>query len=597
MSVLETFYILFKSDADKAAEGLEKVEDAADGAEAALNKADRATKSTSTSATRAAISAKGVQTGMAGAAVGANSAAAATTKVATATAVADANAKRLATSFMAVAKAAAAPLLGLLSVAGISNIATGRAESIRELDQFSAKLNSTIGDVDAFQRSVMELGGEGTKALDSLVKIGEKVNEAFADSESGARKDFEAWGLAFKDAEGNALGATEAMLALAESVEGVSRAEGLARIKKLGIEDAATIELILKGRKEVERYTQAQKDMGVVTEEQAEITREYYAAMGQLGNRLGTVGNGILSNFLPAITASTEALSAFVQWATDNQTLVEGFFIGLSSAITIWALPALGKLAVATLAALWPWALLALAIVGVGVAFALAYEDFKAWSEGQPSILGELLGDYEAFVEKLRGFLDAFSWDNFLKDLQAIKRWFSDAFSIEGFLKDVETIKAAFSSMGKWVAKTLGAAVQGVIDLIKGIPGAIQAAVVAIPLAAGAAVGGGVVQPDVPAGTDLSNPADAADFLRNGEWAKPQSSLGAGQSMLNGASGAPQGLANPPANVNQTSTVTVGEVNVHTQATDAPGIARAVRGELRNQLASTAAAFDDGVVS
>jgi hypothetical protein len=122
------------------------------------------------------------------------------------------------------------------------------------------------------------MGGESAAALDTLVKLGEKVNEAFADAESGARKDFAAWGLAFKDAGGQALGASEAMLELAGNLENVSRAEALARIKKLGIEDAATIDLLLKGRAALEQRIRAEKELGVVTEEQAANVREYYGS-------------------------------------------------------------------------------------------------------------------------------------------------------------------------------------------------------------------------------------------------------------------------------------------------------------------------------
>lgn len=572
MSVLETFYILFKSDADKAADGLNKVDDAADRAEASLKAADRATKGTATSAKAAAAS---------------------TATLAAATNAADANARRLATSFMSVARSVAAPLLALASVGGITNLVIGRAENIRQLDQFSAKLNSTIGDVDAFQRSVQAMGGEGARALDSLVKIGEKVNEAFADSESGARKDFIEWGLAFRDTEGNALGATDAMIELAGSIEKVSRAEGLARIKKLGIEDAATIDLLLRGRTYVENYMKTQKEMGVVTEEQAALTRDYYEALGGLGNQLTSVGNTMVTAFMPAIISGIDALSGIVSWITENQTLVEGFFIAVTTIVTARMIPAMWSLAAATLAALWPYLLMAAAVAAVGVAFALAYEDFRAWADGQPSVLGDLLGDYQTFVDSLQGLLGAFSWDNFLKDLEAIKTWWSDAFNLDGFMMDVEAIKTAFSDLGVWVINTLGAAVQGAIDLIKGIPAAVAAAAVAIPLSVVSA-GGGVVTPES-AYTGGANPAAAADYLRNGQWAAPTPpGVTAGQGALSGAASAPQGLATP-SNVTQTSTVNVGGVTVNTQATDAAGVAAAVKGELSNQLRGTAAAFDDGV--
>lgn len=621
MSVLETFYILFKSDADKAADSMERVEDAADKVEDSLNRADKSLHTAATGTAAAAASSKGLGVGMAGAAVGANATATATAKVAAATAVADANATRLSASFLAMARAAAAPVLAFASLTGLAGVATGRAAEIRELDQFSAKLNSTIGDVDAFQRSIQGMGGESAKALDSLVKIGEKVNEAFSDKESGARKDFTAWGLAFKDAEGNALGATDAMLALAGSLETVSQAEGLARIKKLGIEDAATIELLLKGRAAVQGYMDDQKALGVITEEQAETTRKYYAAMGQLSNQFISAGNSIAGALLPGITEGLRLLSRLADWASDNRKLVEGFFIGVAGAVTTYFLPALGRAAIAVIAATWPFLLMAAAATAIGAAFALAYEDVSAFLNGDPSLIGQLVKDYEWFAEVVRAIGDAFNWlasewGVFLQQSQDLISFLIDEWGV--FLSQTEDAGAAVKALWDLISggvsaaisgiaslsstvvdvawaftDILGGAVQGVIDLVGVLISKIQGIAGAIQGAANAAAGGGVVMPTVPQGTDLSNPAAAADFLNNGGWAAP-AGLTEGQGALSGAGGAPQGLA-VPASVNQTSTVNIGDVTVNTQATDAAGVARAVKGALSNELRGTAAAFDDGV--
>jgi hypothetical protein len=76
--------------------------------------------------------------------------------------------------------------------------------------------------------------------------------------------------------------------------------------------------------------------------------------------------------------------------------------------------------------------------------------------------------------------------------------------------------------------------------------------------------------------------------------------MAAGQRALAGASGA--AISGQTAStiaggttVTNTSNVSVGAVTVNTQATDANGVAVAVRGELQKQLRSTSAQFDDGV--
>lgn len=362
MSILDTFYILFKTDAEEAAKDIKEVDKASDDAAASLQKADAAASKFRTT-------------------------------------IADAGAKM----------AAAAIAIGAAAATAMVHFTTERAAAIRELDQFSSKLNSSISDVDAFTRVVKGMGGETAAALDSLVKIGEKVNEAFSDKESGAREDFKAWGLAFQDTKGQALGASEAMLRLAANLEGVSRAEALARIKKLGIEDAGTIDLLLKGRRAVEEKMEAEKKFGVVTERQAEVTRQYYEQLGKAQNLMTSIGNRVLEAVLPAVTKTIAALSRFVGWMVEHETLVKGFFIGVAGVITAVYLPAIYSAAAATIAATWPFLAIGAAIAAVGAAFALAYEDVVAFMNGQPSLIGELAKKYEWFGDLIKSIGPAFT--------------------------------------------------------------------------------------------------------------------------------------------------------------------------------------------
>ena len=127
MSILDTFYILFKTNASDAADDIEEIDDASNKAEKGLKDVDKA-------------------------------------------------ANAVGQSFISMAKQLAAPLLALASVGSLVNIAMDRAAAVRELDAFSAKVNSSVSDVDAFQRSIKGLGGETAGAVDSLVKLGERVN-------------------------------------------------------------------------------------------------------------------------------------------------------------------------------------------------------------------------------------------------------------------------------------------------------------------------------------------------------------------------------------------------------------------------------------
>lgn len=619
MSILDTFYILFKTDADKAAEDIKKVDGASDKAEEGLKKVDKAASS-------------------------------------------------VGSSFVSMAKQIAAPLLALASVGGAISIAIGRASAVRELDQFSSKLNSSISDVDAFQRAVKGMGGDTAAALDSLVKIGEQVNAAFSDKESGIAKDFKAWGVSFKDAEGQALGASDAMLVLAGNLEKVSRAEALARIKKLGIEDAATIDLLLKGRTALEERIRAEKELGVVTGDQARQTREYYAEMGRAQNALISIGNTILSAVLPAFTKLVGVFADVIVWVKNNRTLVEGFFVGLAGVITAVYLPAIASAAAATIAALAPFLAVGAAILAVAGAFALAYEDVKAFMEGQPSLIGALAERYEWFAKIVEGVGEVFKtlkaggaaaleglsaavskaidwvqryvkawlefWGQFKPIVDAVNDYLSaiaelvsaivdrvtqglvpaiaafataagDAFN--QFLRDIKPITDAVATAATAIKDGFAGAFNYVMSIwdstIGLIAGKISAIAGSIRDFASYIRGSTDTPPEEQAAND--NNRAAMKGLIKTKYA--QSAMGGllgteqAQAAMNAAMRSPingqtaQSIGAVPTTVNNTSTVSVGNVTVNTQATDARGVAAAIDSALSSKLRETASQFDDGV--
>lgn len=584
MSVLETFYILFKSNGAQAADEIEKVDDASDKAEKGLKKVDKA-------------------------------------------------ADQISKSFIAMAKNLAAPLLALASFGSLTALATQRAQAVRELDAMSVKLNSSISDVDAFQRSIKGLGGETAGALDSLSKIGEKVNEAFADKESGARKDFKEWGLAFRDTKGEALGATEAMLELAGNLEKVSNAEALARIKKLGIEDATTIEALMLGRATLEEHLRVQKEMGVVTEENAAAVRDYYAALGDAQNLLTSIGNKILATFLPIATRGVEIFGTAIKWMIDHQKLVEGFFTGLATVLAVKYTPAMIRAAWATAAALWPYLAIIAVIGAVGAAFALAYEDVDAFMSGQPSLIGELAKKYEWFGDFIKKIGELFTSLGEAADwlsstdagtLGEIVRTLSGLDGLEAAALGVGALTLALSPLARTLflfALAFYAAKAG-LDYLSNyetnIGGPEKFAVENPRTAPGYVESGGyddkgqmiyedgqgrrVDRPDEKPQQDFSS--DALDYkfkLMEEEGQKLEDTMNRARGMLDNAANASIStqtaatVTQPVTNNEITNTVNVGSVAVHTQAVDAQGMAAAARSALKKELQTTASQLDDGV--
>lgn len=620
MSILDTFYVLFKTNADEAADDIDDVDRASDKAGDSLHKMDGAAAS-----------------------VGA--------------------------SFVRMAAAIAAPILAMASFDAIANGVQARAQAILQLDQSASMLNSAVSDVDAFTRAIRAAGGETQAGIDSLRMFAERLNLAASDADSAERKTFQEWGLAFADVEGNALGAVDGIIALAESLEDVSRAEALARIKQLGIEDATTIDLLLRGKQAVQDRMRAEKEQGVVTENQVRLSRDYQRELGQTSNMLTSLGNRITEIVLPAITSMIGAFRRTVEWMTDNQPLVEGFFIGVAAVITTIYLPALIRAAAAMVVATWPFLLIVAAVAAVGAAFALAYEDLRAWVDGQPSLIGKLLGSWEDFYAKIKPILDQVRqyWENFvsvwtektealsatigtaidiiksilggLKDylegmvngdytrafdgLIAVIVGLKDAFQLnfeqigiilsgiwEATIKPIldqlmalDAVKEAWVGLKEALASamdSIAAAFQAawklispVIDGLKWVMGVGTSARNAVH---GMLPGGVAPPPEQAANAGATMGAMAAQANDNA----PQSTAQAiiyGQRQISNASNFPASALNLERVTNKEyrTSVNVGNVTVNTQATDARAIAQSVQSELQSVLQDTSAQLDDGV--
>lgn len=619
MSILDTFYILFQTDAKKAAEDIDGLAKGADDVEDAL---------------------KG-----AGASAGGFSAALAEVRTA---------ALPLLTTFASIASLGAAV-----------GFAISRANQIDEIGDRASKLRVSATDLDAFTRAAQATGASIEDVSANLGTFGDKLNDAAARPDGINGKNFAKWGIAFRDAKGEAVGAIDGILALAKSLEGLGQAEQLGRLRKLGIEDADTIAFLLQGKQAILDKMDAEKRAGAVTEDQVRIAGEWQEAIGQMNNALDSASNELVSMFVPALVSAMKAAAQAIGWLVQHKDLVVGFFIGISTVVTTVYLPAMARAAAATIAATWPFLAIAAAVIAVGAAFALAYEDVKAFLNGQPSLIGELAKRYEwfnalikgigatfqaakaagataleglarvfqFFVDNVRGYVNFLKeyWGSFKPIWDALK----DAISAVGDLlsaigsrvaQDLAPITAAFEQVGRDAARVFEsifgdfesikasvteaatairegftAAFQAVLDVWNSTIGLIAGKISAIAdsvrgLAAqirNMVPGGG---PTVTNAQGLT-PAGQVGALFNPNAA----GVANGQKLLNGAAAAPISGATPATvapttnNVRNESTVNTGPISINTPATDAQGIAAHIKGALQNELRKTASHFDDGV--
>lgn len=477
-----------------------------------------------------------------------------------------------------MAAGALGALAASLSLGSILSSAFARADNIRAIEQTSDALGIAIEDVDAFGRAAEAMGGDAQGARDSLTDMAEAMGEALADKESGRAKSFQSLGIAIADANGKAKDGLTGILDLAGAVEGLGKSEAIFKIKELGITDNRTVEMVLKGRKELERLLGVQKEQGTVTKESAENARRLTEAFGQLKNGLASAGNGFIDAIIPALTRVIEWLTKGVDWMADHKDFVIGFFGAIAAVVAAVYLPAMASAAVATLAATWPLIAIGAAIGAAAAAFALIYDDVMNFVDGNDSFIGQISEKYPVVGQTVLWLLDLFKtfYDTLITGAQQIGQFVAAGFMqvVDGIKYAIDFLAEAYAAFQNFtnsvigVFQAMGEAISAIFSgIVDSVRGAINFASSAVDKVKGGL--GGV-----------------ADFF--GVGGSPEGVESANQQLAMASSAPTNSITSSAisntANRSSETNVQTGDIIVQTQATDAQGISQDIGGSLSDQL-------------
>ena len=484
-----------------------------------------------------------------------------------------------------MAAGALGALAASLSLGSILSSAFARADNIRAIEQTSDALGIAIEDVDAFGKAAEAMGGDAQGARDSLTDMAEAMGEALADKESGRAKSFQALGIAIADANGKAKDGLTGILDLAGAVEGLSKSEAIFKIKELGITDNRTVEMVLKGRKELERLLGVQKEQGTVTKESAENARKLTEAFGQLKNGLASAGNSFIDSLIPALTKVIEWLAKGVNWMSDHKDFVIGFFGAIAAVVAAIYLPAMISAAAATIAATWPLLAIGAAIAAAAAAFALIYDDVMNFVEGNDSFIGQISEQYPAVGQTVLWLLDLVKafYDTLISGAQQIGQ-----FVAAGFMQVVDGIKYAvdflaeayaafqgFTSSVIAVFQAMGEAIAAIFSgIVESVRGAVNFASSALEKVKG---GIGGVASFFGIGDDSESPQGVGEGVAAANQQIGMASTAPTNNITSNA------ISNSATKVSENN-IQTGDVIVQTQATDAQGISKDIGSELQGQL-------------
>lgn len=319
-----------------------------------------------------------------------------------------AEADRTSKGLSTVARGALAWLTTLVSVGATVRSTLGRLDDANLLGQTSKSIGTAVEDVDAFRRAVMDMGGSGEAAVNTLTNVFRAMGRAIIDVTGNQATAFQRLGVEFRNADGSARSASDAILDIAGALESVEASQARVMLADLGITDQRTIDLILQGRDAVEAATRAHIEQGVVTQEMAENAARLSRALAGLRSSFDRIKMAFDFYLLPALEQSVQWLQVLVDWVGRNQRTVTVFFAAIATTLLAVYLPAMAAAAAATIAATWPFIAIGVAVAAAAAAFALIYDDIMAFISGNDSMIGQIFSDYPMIESVVMGVVGAF---------------------------------------------------------------------------------------------------------------------------------------------------------------------------------------------
>lgn len=243
--------------------------------------------------------------------------------------------------------------------AAIKAFVVDLTESNAALDRLGQNLGDSTSRISAWSGAVQVAGGSAEGLQGTLDMLSRSQTELQLTGQSALIPYFYSLGIGLTQA-GKARPAAEMLLELAERFSKMDRPTANNMGRMMGI-DQGTMNLLLKGRPEVELMLRRQKELGVVTAKQAEESSRLRAAMVEGKLALSAFGREILSAVTPALESLLEHMKDLSAWAKDNAV-------------------AIGIVAAGAMVLISP-------LTALGVALVALWEDFDTWKKGGESLI------------------------------------------------------------------------------------------------------------------------------------------------------------------------------------------------------------------
>lgn len=278
--------------------------------------------------------------------------------------------------FENVAKSAAKFLALIGGTMAVKRFIENQIEANAALDRFAQNLDQSANSISAWSNAAELAGGSAEGLQGTMDMLSKSQTELQLTGQSGLIPYFSALGLSLADTQGKARPVNDLLLDLADRFSKMDRTTANNMGRMMGI-DQGTMQLLLKGRSEVELMIRRQKEYGAVTKQQAEEASRLRNAMVASRQSFEAFGRELLSAATPALEKMFAIFADFGSWIQENKEFVQTFLTVLAV-----GLGAVG-------AAMVPINLTVVAVLALAAAIASLWQDYQTWKRGGDSFFGD----------------------------------------------------------------------------------------------------------------------------------------------------------------------------------------------------------------
>lgn len=235
-------------------------------------------------------------------------------------------------NFEKVAMQAAKFLAVFGGASAMKNFVAETIESNAALERLSKNLETTVTNISAWSNAAAQAGGSAQGLQGTFDMLNRAQTELMLTGQSALIPYFSALGISIADFQGKARPVDDLLLDLAEKFSKMDRSTANNMGRMMGI-DQGTMNLLLRGRAEVEAMISKQKEYNAVTKQQGEESEKLREKITLLEQKFNAIGREITSAAFPALEKVLGVLERFGEWAKNNQSFIEATLTAIAVGI------------------------------------------------------------------------------------------------------------------------------------------------------------------------------------------------------------------------------------------------------------------------